>query len=96
MLDANAAHQELVSAVAKLTVWRRGHSATADELNGTAEHLSQLGKLVADYTEAVMADCAASISFSAINEEDVDLIHDAFSDCVGQLHEAAERVLEAA
>lgn len=96
MFDATAAHKELVQKIAELTVWRRGLSASPDELNGTAEHLSRLGKLLANYTEAVMADCAASISFGAIAESDANFIWQAMDDCAGQLHEAAERVLEAA
>lgn len=97
MFDPIAAHKDLVLAISQLSVWRRGLNASVSELEGTAEHLKQLGKLVANYTESVMADCAASVSDpKVIGESDANFIWQAMDYCAGQLLEAAHQVQEAA
>jgi hypothetical protein len=95
MFDAFQSNKELIHAIALLDPFKLSPYATSEQLNGRADYIKALGKLVADHIEAMAADADASISSGHV-DDDAGAIRDVCSDICGEIRNAAERVLEAA
>lgn len=93
--DLPAAHDILVSEIAKLQVIRCSIVAKPYELENNAAYIEQLCKLVANHIEVVMADASSSITCANIDETDAQSILDAGDDCAAQLNKAAWAMEEA-
>jgi hypothetical protein len=96
MFNAEASKTNFLAKVANLEPFIMGLRAGSEELEGRAEYIRSLTKVVADHIEELMADASVSISCGRIDDEDARAIADAGDDCAGQLMRAADLAAEAA
>lgn len=92
--NISSSQDTLVSKIAKLDPFILGLHPNAQSLEGRAEYIKALCKLVAEHVEECMADADANQSFARIGDEDAAALSDMGADLAAQVMRAADAMTE--
>lgn len=94
MFDVAESQDKFVKAIQKLDPWILGIRPAPRALEGRAQYVADLTKLVAQHVEELAADADASQSCGRIDEEDARAIADTGADLAGQIRRAADAMAD--
>lgn len=94
MFDVEASQDNLIAAIRKLDPWILGLRPSPRAMEGRAQYIADLTKLVAQHVEELAADADASQSCGQIDEEDARAIADTGADLAGQIRRAADAMAD--
>lgn len=94
MFDVEESQDNLIAAIRKLDPWILGIRPSPRALEGRAQYIADLTKLIADHVEELAADADASQSCGRIDEDDARGIADIGADLSGQIRRAADAMAD--